>query len=152
MELTLYNPYRRLTPSRRSRSNLLLDDIFGWPDLTDRVHYHTVDHWHPSVDISETDDTLLIRAEIPGLEKSDIKIEVEDNTLMLSGERKFEGDESDETYRSVERAHGKFFRSINLSENVNVEEIKATYRNGILEVRLPKAEESLPREIPVEMQ
>ena len=152
MDLTLYNPYRRLSPSRRLSSSFFGDDLFGWPETSDfTYHQHTVDHWHPAVDISETEDTLRIRAEIPGLEREDIKIEVKDHTLTLSGERPLEGSGNNENYRNVERSYGRFFRSINLVENLKEEEIKATYRNGLLDITIPKSEASVPKQIPVEV-
>ena len=151
MELSLYNPYRRFSPSRRL-SSFFDNDFFGWPETSEYTyHNHTVDHWHPAVDISETEDTLRIRAEIPGLEKEDIKIEVKDHTLTLSGERPLEGSGNNEYYRNVERAYGRFFRSINLVEDLKEEEIKATYRHGLLDITIPKAEASVPKQIPVEV-
>ena len=153
MEMTLYNPLRRLTPSRSLFSSFLGDDFFGWPELSiDAYHWHTVDHWHPVVDFLDTEDMIRLSAEIPGMEKKDIKIEVKDHTLSISGERKFEVDAKKERYRSVERTYGKFFRSIDLPEGLKEDEIKAGYRNGVLEISIPKSEAAMPREIPVEVQ
>ncbi len=147
MEMTLYNPLRRLSPSRRLFSNFLGDDFFGWPELSSDAY-----HWHPVVDFLETDDMVRLSAEIPGMEKKDIKIEVKSHALSISGERKFEVDANKERYRSVERIYGKFFRSIDLPEGLKEDKIKASYRNGVLEISIPKSEAAMPREIPVEVQ
>ncbi len=106
--------------------------------------------WSPAVDIYETDEKMVIKAELPGLKKEDIDIEVRDNTLTLKGERKFEKEIKQENYHRVERAYGSFQRSFTLPGTVKQEAIEASFRDGILEVSLPKAEEAKPKQIKIQ--
>jgi HSP20 family protein len=106
--------------------------------------------WSPAVDIYETDEKMVIKAELPGLKKEDIDIEVRDNTLTLKGERKFEKEIKQENYHRVERAYGSFQRSFTLPGTVKQEAIEATFKDGILEVSLPKAEEAKPKQIRIQ--
>lgn len=105
--------------------------------------------WNPSVDLSETEDGYEIKAEIPGMNKKDIKISCRDNVLRLSGERKHEEDEKGKNYHRAERTYGAFQRSFRLPHEVKVEEINAKYRDGVLYVEIPKAEKAKPKEIAV---
>jgi HSP20 family protein len=105
--------------------------------------------WYPAVDVLENKDAYLIRAELPGMKREDIKLELKDGTLTLSGERKSETPADGVEYRHVERVSAKFWRSFALPESVKHEGIEATYRDGILEVRVPKSEEVKPRQIEI---
>ena len=107
--------------------------------------------WTPAVDIIEKGEDLVIRAEIPGVDRDAIDVKVEDNTLILSGERVRET-ESDQTqeYRR-ERAYGSFVRSFGLPKTVDAQRISASYKNGILEITLPKAEEARPRKVDIKV-
>src|SRR5438270_10081706 len=105
--------------------------------------------WLPAMDLVETQDDLLLRADLPGLSESDVKIELEDNVLTISGERKAEHEERNEGYYRVERASGAFQRSLTLPEGVNPEAIKASFDKGVLEVRIPKPEERKPRKVAI---
>jgi HSP20 family protein len=106
--------------------------------------------WAPVVDIYETDEKMVIKAELPGLKKEDIDIEVRDNTLTLKGERKFEKEIKQENYHRVERAYGSFQRSFTLPSTVKQEAIEATFKDGILEISLPKAEEAKPKQVKIQ--
>jgi len=106
--------------------------------------------WAPVVDIYETDEKMVIKAELPGLKKEDIDIEVRDNTLTLKGERKFEKEIKQENYHRVERAYGSFQRSFTLPSTIKQEAIEATFKDGILEVSLPKAEEAKPKQVRIQ--
>jgi len=108
-------------------------------------------NWVPRVDIIETKDSLVVKADVPGLEKDDFKVSVEDNVLTLSGEKKVEYDEKDKkhNYHRVERTYGCFSRSFTLPNIVDTKNVKAKYKNGVLEVKLPKSEESKPKEIEI---
>jgi HSP20 family protein len=106
--------------------------------------------WAPAVDIYETDEKLVIKVELPGLKKEDIDIEVRDNTLTLKGERKFEKEIKRENYHRVERAYGSFQRSFTLPSTVKQEAIEASFKEGILEISLPKAEEAKPKQIKIQ--
>jgi HSP20 family protein len=109
----------------------------------------SVSKWYPAVDVLESKDSYLIRAELPGMKREDIKVEVKDGTLVLSGERKSEKPADGVEYRHVERVTAKFWRSFSLPETVKQDGIEATYKDGILEIRVPKAEEAKPRQIEI---
>jgi HSP20 family protein len=145
MELVRWEPFEGLNRIQ-SRINDLFDDTFGrarnYPASTAGV-------WVPPVDILESKDSYLIRAELPGMKKEDFNLEVKDGTLTLSGERKFEETANGVEYHRVERVTGKFSRSFYLPQTVKHDGIKASYRDGILEVHVPKAEEAKPRQITV---
>jgi HSP20 family protein len=105
--------------------------------------------WMPSVDILETPDSLLFRAELPGMTKEDVDLTLENSTLTLKGERKFERDEEREAYHRIERGYGAFSRSFSLPANVRTEGVKATFDNGVLTIELPKADEAKPRRVEI---
>jgi HSP20 family protein len=105
--------------------------------------------WLPAMDLAETDEEFVLRADLPGLSESDVNIELEDNVLTISGERKSEHEERKEGFHRVERAYGSFTRSLTLPEGVNSEAIKASFDRGVLEVRIPKPEERKPRKVAI---
>ena len=108
--------------------------------------------WVPAVDIYENGkQELVLRAELPGMERDDIQVVVENNTLTLKGERKFDHDVKQEQFHRVERAYGTFSRSFSLPSTVDASKIAAEYRNGVLTVTLPFREEAKPRTINVEV-
>jgi HSP20 family protein len=101
------------------------------------------------IDIKETDDAFLLKADLPGMRKEDIRIHVEDDLLTLSGERKFEDEESRENYHRIERSYGRFSRVFQLAGVADASKIAAQYADGVLTVTLPKREEAKPRQIEV---
>ena len=103
--------------------------------------------WTPAVDVYETEGSIELRAELPGLDAGDIDIEVDDNVLTLKGERRFQEAVEDGRYYRVERAYGHFNRSLTLPQGVRSDEISATFDKGVLSVRIPKADEVKPRQI-----
>ena len=103
----------------------------------------------PAVDIKETPQEFLVTAEVPGIRKEDIHIEVADNLLTLKGERKFEREEKNESYHRVERSFGAFSRSFTLPTSVKTDAIEAKFHDGLLSVRIPKAEEKVPKKIEI---
>jgi HSP20 family protein len=105
--------------------------------------------WLPAMDLVETQDDFVLRADLPGLSEGDVNIELEDNVLTISGERKSEHEENKEGFHRVERAYGSFARSLTLPEGVNAEGIKASFDRGVLEVRIPKPEERKPRKVAI---
>lgn len=107
--------------------------------------------WTPVVDIEEREDAFLIRADLPGVRKEDITIDINNNTLTLKGERKFEGEITKGNYIRVERSYGSFSRSFSLPNNVDAKNIKAKFRDGILELTLPKKEEAKPKKIEIDV-
>ena len=105
--------------------------------------------WTPPVDIHETDDALVINADLPGVSKDDVSTDVHQNTLTLRGQRKYESAVKDERYHRVERAYGTFQRSFVLPATVDQEKVQATFKDGILELHLPKSEASKPKRIAI---
>ncbi len=107
------------------------------------------DGWVPAVDVRETDDSFVFTAELPGLNKDDVSITLEDNVLSLTGERKFEQEESKNEYRRIERSYGHFTRSFTLPSEVDNDKVQAKYGNGLLTVTVPKTEKTKPRKIEI---
>lgn len=105
--------------------------------------------WTPEIDIYENDDNFVIEADIPGMNIKDIKIEVQDNTLTIKGEKKFEEKTEKDKYIRVERSYGSFYRSLSLPMNVDSDKIDANYKDGTLVLTLPKTEQAKPRQIKV---
>ena len=105
--------------------------------------------WLPAMDLVESDDDFVLRADLPGLSEKDVNIELEDNVLTVSGERRSEHEERKEGFYRVERASGSFSRSLTLPEGVNPEAIKAGFDRGVLEIRIPKPEERKPRKVAI---
>jgi len=105
--------------------------------------------WHPVVDIEEQPDKYTVRAELPGMKLEDIKITLKDYQLVIRGEKRREEEKKDSTYHRVERAYGQFERAFTLSHVVQSDKIEAIYRDGVLEVSIPKADEAKPREITI---
>jgi HSP20 family protein len=105
--------------------------------------------WMPTTDVVETTDAIILKAELPGMNEKDIKIEVENGMLTMQGERNMEEKTEEKDYRRIERSYGKFLRTFTLPTNVKVDDIKASYHDGLLEVTIPKKEEAKPRKIEV---
>ncbi len=105
--------------------------------------------WAPPVDIYETENELVIKADLPDLEHKDIDVRVENNSLTIRGERKFEKDVNEDNYLRIERAYGPFTRSFSLPNTVSSESIRAEYRNGVLTLHMAKREESKPKQIKI---
>ncbi len=105
--------------------------------------------WTPSVDILETEEELVLSAEIPGIDEKDIEIKLEDNTLTLKGSRNFEKETKEDNYLRIERAYGSFFRSFSLPLYINQDSIKAEHRNGVLKIVMPKKPELKPRKVKI---
>ena len=145
MELVRWEPFDGLDRIQ-SRINELFDDSLARTRSYSRT---TTGVWWPPVDVLESKDAYLIRAEVPGMKKDDFTLEVHDGTLTLSGERKADEPASGVEYRRSERVAGKFSRAFHLPQTVNSDGIKATYRDGILEVHVPKADEAKPRQIAI---
>jgi HSP20 family protein len=106
--------------------------------------------WAPPVDIYETKEKTVLKAELPGFDESQIQLRFEDGILSLEGERKFEKKEGDENYHRVERSYGNFVRSFTIPTNVDHEKISASFSNGVLTVELPKREETKPKAIKIQ--
>ena len=105
--------------------------------------------WTPAVDIYENHDSVVVKAELPGVEKDQISVEVKDGILSLRGERKFEKEVKEESYHRIERSYGNFQRSFSLPVSVDQEKVTAKFKDGVLEVKLPKKEQAKPKQIKV---
>ena len=110
-----------------------------------------VAEWAPLVDIAEDEKEYLIKAELPEVKKEEVKVTVEDGTVSICGERKFEKEEKDKKYHRVERAYGSFLRSFSLPEDADASKVNADFKNGVLQVHLPKGEKtkSKPQEVKI---
>ena len=105
-------------------------------------------HW-PAIDIGETDDAFMVKAEVPGCKAEDIEISVHGNMLTISGEKKQESQEKEKGYYHMERSYGSFRREFNLASDVDPEKIEATCKNGVLSIKLPKTEKAKPIKVEV---
>jgi HSP20 family protein len=105
--------------------------------------------WTPAIDICESDQAITLTAELPGFSKEDVQVELKDNRLTLKGERKRDTDVQEKQYRRVERVYGAFERSIKLPAVVDADKAKATFKDGVLKLTLPKAEEAKPKPISI---
>ena len=103
-------------------------------------------NWSPAVDVKESDNSFTLTADIPGLTKKEVKVNITDGILSISGERKFEDEKESSNYHYRERRYGSFSRTFNLPETVNDKDISASFKNGILSIELPKQELVLPKE------
>jgi HSP20 family protein len=130
--------------------NRLFDSFFGRPTTTTSPSGERM--WAPAVDIWETRDSLVLSFEIPGIRDKDVHLSITDDLLSLRGERRFDRDLKDESYHRMERVYGKFERHVQLPMPVQADKVKASYRDGVLEVMLPKAEEVKPKEIKIDVQ
>ncbi len=135
MRLVHWDPFHDLFPTNRRFQPLAGAD----------------DAWTPAVDIIEKGDDLVIRAEVPGIDRDAIEVKLEDNTLILSGERVRETEADDTRAYRRERVCGSFVRSFSLPKTVDAKRIAATYKNGVLEIAIPKVEEAKPRKIDIKV-
>ena len=147
MELVRFNPIRNLTPFRR-RTDSLFDDFFG--DLFDDSRTDLAHGWNPKVDIFEEDDQFVVKAELPGVDKDKIAIDVDGRVLTVKGERSSENEVKEKNYYRRECAYGTFQRSFTLPDETDSEQIKAEYKDGILKLNIPKPETRQAKKITVQ--
>jgi len=138
-------PWRSFEELHREMDKLF-EDLLGRPARREAIEQRL---WAPAVDVFDKKDKIVVRAELPGVEKKDVKVTVEGDVLTIRGERKVEEKVKDEEYYACELCYGAFSRSIYLPAKVDPGKIKAEFKNGILEVTVPKAKEAKPREIEV---
>jgi len=147
MAIVRYNPIRELRTMQEQMNRLLNlswnHEIAG-EDIKDGI-------WQPSVDIYETADSIVIKAELPDVEQKDIDVRIEDNTLTLKGERKHDGDVQKENYHRIERYFGSFQRSFSLPATIQQENVSAICDKGVLTITLPKKEETKPKQISIKV-
>jgi HSP20 family protein len=138
MAIIRWDPFREMT-QLQNRFDRLFEAVGGRQES-----------WLPAVDVFDTKDAVVLKAELAGMDPDDIEIEVEDNVLTIKGERKFEEKVDEERYYRVERRFGSFQRSLALPQGVKSDEIEANYDEGILTVSVPKAEQEKPKRIEVQ--
>jgi HSP20 family protein len=141
--ITRWDPFRNLS-TLQEQVNRLFDTSFKT-----NADNSTLTSWAPAVDIYETENELVIKADLPDVAEKDIDVCVENNMLTIRGERKFEESVKEDNYLRVERAYGSFSRSFSLPNTVNTEAIQARYNNGVLKVELPKRAESKPKQVKI---
>jgi HSP20 family protein len=127
--------------------NSLFDDFFDPASKRDRNQSNR--GWHPAVDVFENETNFVIKAELPGIEKKDIIVDVKDRVLTLKGERTSENEVKEDTFYRRERTYGKFQRAFTLPAHVKVNDIKADYKDGVLRIDIPKPETQQPKQITV---
>lgn len=146
MAIVRWEPFRELS-TLQNEMNRLFNTAFDAPAGSNGGN--TLRRWMPAMDLVETEDHFVLRADLPGLKQDDVKIEFEDGTLTVSGERKAEHESKNEGYYRVERAFGSFSRSLTLPHGIDPEAVTANFDNGVLEVRIPKPEARKPRRIEI---
>lgn len=149
MALVRWDPARELD-ALQGDMNRLFDSFFGARAGAGGSSTGVARRWIPPMDLLETEDSLVLRADLPGVEQDDISIEVKDGVLSISGERRAQHEEKREGYHRVERAFGRFSRSLELPKGVEADNVSATFERGVLEVRMPKPEERRPTKIEIQ--
>jgi HSP20 family protein len=134
-------------PMLHNRINRMFDDpFFSLGRLSDE---DSLGMWNPAVDLYEKDDQFIIKAELPGVNKDDIKVDLKDRVLTLSGERTYENEVKEENYYRRERSYGKFQRAFTLPADVDSEKIKAEFKDGVLQIEVPKPEDRKAKQVTV---
>ena len=142
MSLIRWTPWQELESMNRQLSRILDDQ--------DSPMKRDAGQWLPSVDVKETEDALLVEAELPGIDKKDVKLDIKDGVLTISGERSYEKDVKEENIHRIERSYGSFSRSFSLPRNIDTEKVDATMKDGVLKVKLSKLETAKGRSITID--
>ena len=145
MAIIRWDPFRDIITLREKMNRLFEDAVMARGEEKDMIS----STWIPSVDIYETENSLILTAEIPGVDENNIEIKIEDNTLSLKGERLFEKETTEENYHRIERSYGSFYRSFTIPRSVDQEKIRAEHDNGVLRITMPKKPESKPKTVKV---
>jgi HSP20 family protein len=136
-----WDPFEELTALRNRMDRIIAradDDVGIQPG-----------RWAPTTDVVESDDAILLKAELPGVDRKDISIDIENNLLTLQGEREYKGEKEEKGFKRIERSYGRFVRAFTIPSNVDTENIKATYADGLLEVTMPKTAEKRSKKIDI---
>ncbi len=142
MSIVRFDPFRDIT-SFRDDMNRLFARSFGEEGVTGTRT------WAPAVDVFETKDAMVLKAELPGLTADDVDVEIDDNVLTVSGERTFKDTVEEGRFYRLERSYGRFSRSLTLPQGIKADSVSATFADGVLEVTVPKAEEVKPRKVTI---
>jgi HSP20 family protein len=149
MAIIRWDPFREIA-TLQDRMNRLFEDYSGHPRRAEEDF--ATGSWVPNVDVRETKDSLELQVEVPGIDPKDVTVSVENGVLTLKGSRRFEKATEGETYHRIERAYGLFERSFTLPTNVDTERVQATYRQGVLQLTIPKREEAKPKSISIRVE
>lgn len=149
--LTRWNPFREMEELQRRMSTLFDWSPFRRSSLISDEEAITAPEWAPLVDIVEDDKEYLIKVELPEVNKDDVKVTVEGDTLTISGERKAEKEEKGRKFHRVERYYGRFERSFTIPDDADADNVKAEFKDGVLRVHLPKSEKARPKQIEVKV-
>ncbi len=153
--VTPWRPFMDLAHWERDMDRMMVD-FFGrrtrpwWPERWFRGE--EMDVRAPTVDVYEEKDDIVVKVELPGMDKNNIEVNLTDHTLTIKGEKKKEEEVKNENYYRTERSYGTFLRTLELPEDVHTDKVKAIFKNGILEVRMPKTEEAKAKEIKVKVE
>jgi HSP20 family protein len=140
-----WDPFRGMG-EMQNEINRLFENFGGRPAMAGGERT-----WLPTVDVHETKDDIVLSFDIPGVSEKDVQLTITGDLLTLKGERRFDRESNENTYHRVERLYGKFERSVQLPMTVQTDKVKATYRDGVLEVKLAKADEVKPRQIKIDL-
>ncbi len=145
MAVIRWDPFRDLNTLQERMNRLFEDANRGWR----AEEPSSTTSWSPAVDIYETESEIIVQAELPGMERKEIELSLENNVLTLKGDRRFEKEGKDENYHRIERSYGSFTRAFSIPAMVNEEEIKADYKEGVLAILLPKKERARSKQIEI---
>jgi HSP20 family protein len=148
MAITRWDPFRDVLTLQNRLNSLFQDFNRGQGDAGDFV---ATAAFVPPVDIYEDEHKIVLKLEVPGLKQEDLDIRLENNTLTVRGERKFEKEEKEENFHRIERRYGSFFRSFTVPNTINTENVKASYDAGVLRIELEKRAETKPKQIKVQV-
>jgi HSP20 family protein len=144
----LSDPFRELETLQREMNKLFDLSYAGTPWQDTNL---LASEWAPAIDVYDSKDNILVKAELPGLKKDEIDVSIQDNQLVIKGEKKKDTEVKEEDYYKTERFYGSFYRSIQLPSAVKEEKVEAKYENGVLKLTLPKKEESKPKQVTVDI-
>jgi len=147
MAIVRWEPFRDLVTAQRDFDRLFRGAFSAQPGETEL----STRSWAPPVDIYETEDAIVLKAELPGMDPNDVEVRVEDNTLYLKGERKYEKEVKEQNYHRVERSYGSFARSFSLPNSIEADKVKAEFKDGLLTLTMPKREEAKPKTIKIDV-
>ncbi|MDX1707214.1 MAG: Hsp20/alpha crystallin family protein [Desulfobacterales bacterium] len=146
MNLVRWNPWREMSGLQHRLGHLLNEPLFRG---NGEDHELRMGSWYPAVDMFDDGDKIVIKAELPGMDKKDISVDIQDRVLTLSGKRSYDNEVKEENYYRRERSYGTFKRAFSLPDAVDSDKIKADFKDGVLKVEIPKPEEKKPKQITV---
>jgi HSP20 family protein len=146
MNLVKWNPWKEMSVLQNRMNHLLNEPVFRSGGEEEELDMGA---WYPAVDMFDNDDKIVIKAELPGMKKDDFSVDVKDRVLTLSGERNYDNEVKEENYYRRERTYGRFKRAFHLPADVDADNIKAEFKDGVLRVEIPKPEKQKPKQITV---